>query len=1008
MSISASVRTDRPSRETEDARPEGPRRALERLALERHARARPEIEPPFVGRTAELVALRRGLQRTLRGLGSLWVVTGAPGIGKTRLLGELAAVGRQGGFRVYERLSSWEGQDPLLPWMGLLAPWIDATVGPHRGESTSEARRGRRPRRGGRSPDLTALEILDALEVASTVSPLLILIDDLHRSDTYSIRFLRLLGRQIATRRIMVVVTGRSEPSTPYPPRARLLAEVTEELRIAGRLHDLELGGLGEDAAVRLVTEVLRDLRPARRWSVAQLASLTRVADGNPYFLRELATNIAAESRSLRGPADDERRLGVGARGLPELPGTLEDAIRVRLEQLPSDDRKLLAVAAAVGVAFRVEDLAVALGRRAGPLRWELDHGSLGKWPLRRGDLDPGAYTFRHPLLRRVAVELVSPAQRRRFAAQLAQVWSVRHPDDLAALARFYSESDQPTAGRAIVDRLIARSIHQHEYGSLEQLLSWKQAVEGGGARGHQNFRASLLRTLRALRPDSPLEIAPLCLRYLDLSPPEPDRSIVEAWYIYDLLFVDRPLAARRLERLREHLLGPTGRPHPEARLALEHCEVALHLARGEFDAARSILRKRIDHLRDQGAAFERMLLVRAWVTICLHSDRLAEAGRWVRAGQRIARRAGLGGSATALGLIEVQAAIQHHRGNLRRAARIAAAVARRCTELGAIPRATRIWHNVGASHVMLGDFSRARDAYGEELRLARRWGLTGAEGSALACLGECELADGRPNEAEPYYRRALPLLETAPHSEAFAVVARTGLADILVEQGRLDDAEDQVRQAETQSRHSFEWTVLQVNQVKALVIERRGNVPAARRLLRRSLARTSEPTLRFVRLELLAALARLERRAGRPEAAAAWERRARVEAARTHRTGRLESLLRARPGRADPATGRGRGPPAVSPRLVPSGSVAHRTLATFDRVGAIAGGALDAEVVPPSFTQAGVAHELGLPRESIVRTLHRLVDRGMLVEVRRRVEGAPRTQKVYLLTPRGRRSIGR
>jgi len=165
---------------------------------------------------------------------------------------------------------------------------------------------------------------------------------------------------------------------------------------------------------------------------------------------------------------------------------------------------------------------------------------------------------------------------------------------------------------------------------------------------------------------------------------------------------------------------------------------------------------------------------------------------------------------------------------------------------------------------------------------------------------------------------------------------------------------------------------------------------------------------MRSQRFETLAALARLERTAGRPAAALSWEQELRHEGRRLGLEARVEILLRERPTpsrgpspRARPTemdrTGEARGS-----LLAAGGHLSNRVLGALSRAGAVADGPLDREVVPSAFTQAGIADELGIPRGSLVRSLLRLVDRGAVEQVRRRTDRGTRSVKVYLLTQKG------
>ena len=85
-------------------------------------------DSPFVGREPELAALREALASALDGHGRIMLVTGEPGIGKTRTSEEILAVAREGGAEVlWGRCQEWEGAPAYWPWLQILRRYVERT-----------------------------------------------------------------------------------------------------------------------------------------------------------------------------------------------------------------------------------------------------------------------------------------------------------------------------------------------------------------------------------------------------------------------------------------------------------------------------------------------------------------------------------------------------------------------------------------------------------------------------------------------------------------------------------------------------------------------------------------------------------------------------------------------------------------------------------------------------------------------------------------------------------------
>ncbi|HXS44549.1 MAG TPA: ATP-binding protein, partial [Solirubrobacteraceae bacterium] len=204
---------------------------------------------PFVGRIHELAELESALEEAGSGRGSLVLVTGEPGIGKTRLMSELARLGSQRGMRVATG-RCWEegGAPPYWPWLqvirtlgGDLEELVVAT-------GSGSARSAMMPQ-GGR---LRLFDTVGAfLSEACGARPVVVVLDDLHAGDEPSLLLLRYLGEALAEARILLVASYREADK-----RVRELSDVFAELARVGRRIPLRgLAPADIEAYVATVTE---------------------------------------------------------------------------------------------------------------------------------------------------------------------------------------------------------------------------------------------------------------------------------------------------------------------------------------------------------------------------------------------------------------------------------------------------------------------------------------------------------------------------------------------------------------------------------------------------------------------------------------------------------------------------------------------------------------------------------------------------------------------------------
>ena len=281
-------------------------------------------------REHELAELLGRRSAALAGHGALALVTGAPGIGKTRLAEELAARARQDGHRVlWGRGVEDQGAPPLWLWRRILGAvggddaWGQLTRG-----VTAE---------GARSDDLSAARYraaaaaVDAITTAADQAGLLLVLEDLQWADEASLFLLHELAAELPVSRLLVLATSREATDDPWRAALGDLARLPV-------VHMLRLGALDEAALAGI-------LRAAGVTVTPELARLVDAhSGGNPLHVTTLARLLVSEPG---GPLDEHtlaRIVGSSA----EVSGL----VRSLLRGLDDDTAAVLAAASVLGEAF--------------------------------------------------------------------------------------------------------------------------------------------------------------------------------------------------------------------------------------------------------------------------------------------------------------------------------------------------------------------------------------------------------------------------------------------------------------------------------------------------------------------------------------------------------------------------------------------------------------------------------------------------------------------------------
>jgi hypothetical protein len=335
---------------------------------------------PLLGRDAE-VELLEGIQE---GGGAL-VLSGEPGIGKSRLLAVAAALARERGFTVLT--ATGVQSEAHLAFAGLhqlLRPLRFRTADlPAAQRATLDAAFGLSQEQAPERFRI-AMAVLDLLGEAAAGAPLLVVAEDAQLLDRSTMEVLAFVARRLQSDPIVLLAAVREG----YP-----------SLLVDAGVPKYRLGGLALAEAMTLLDASAPRLSPVIR------GRLLSEAAGNPLALMELPITAA--------------RLEPVASGSLPLTQRLEQAFAARVSDLPQATRLLLLVAA-LSDGERLSEILEAAGAVAGR--------TVGVDLLEPAaeaaivDLDLRSVRFRHPLIRSAVCQSASVVQRRRVHEALAEV----------------------------------------------------------------------------------------------------------------------------------------------------------------------------------------------------------------------------------------------------------------------------------------------------------------------------------------------------------------------------------------------------------------------------------------------------------------------------------------------------------------------------------------------------------------------------------------------------------
>jgi class 3 adenylate cyclase len=458
----------------------------------------------FVGRDREIEQLKERLADAFSGLGSVVMVVGEAGIGKTRLLQEFGTYARLRGAQVLWG-AAYEGEArlPYGPLAEALRDYVSRTSVETLRLAVTEGSSVLAPLAPGlktKLPDLPEpppvaaeaeayrlfQEVTEFLKKASTSAPLLLVLEDLQWADKGSCSLLQHLARRLAGSRMLVAISCREAELEPSHP----IREALPHLRRESGFWELPLKGLRESEVKELITVLAEH-------DVAQplVLALHQETEGNPFFIQETLKHLIETEVLYQEEGRWTSKAAISDIGLPE---SVREVMERRLAGLSEDCRRLLQVGAVLGRRF-----SLSLAQRVADLDEEVIlravEEALAAQVVREQRQERRTYyQFTSTLLRQNLHGRLSAPRRERMHLRAARALEEAYPDRLedyaAELAYHYREAGEGAPAETAY-RWTVKAAQQAlaAYAPAEAVPLYRSALELAEAVGLSQGEKALL-----------------------------------------------------------------------------------------------------------------------------------------------------------------------------------------------------------------------------------------------------------------------------------------------------------------------------------------------------------------------------------------------------------------------------------------------------------------------------------------------------------------------------------
>ncbi|MDP6512568.1 MAG: protein kinase, partial [SAR202 cluster bacterium] len=438
----------------------------------------------FVGRHQEMGDLKAALEDALSGRGRMVTLVGEPGIGKTRTAQELVTYAGLRGVQVlWGRCYEDRGMPPYWPWVQAIRSYMqDSDPEQLRSEMGSGAadiaeiisdvrdRFPDLPTPHLAEPDQVRFKLFDAvttfLKNASQKQPIMLVLDDIHWSDTPSLLLLEFVARELSGTRLLLVGTYRDMELNRRHPLAQTLGELTRE-RLFQRVL---LRGLSPDDISHFIESASGINPPA-----GLVSAVHTQTEGNPLFVTEVVRLLVQENQLTQDQRDTKS-------WTVRIPEGVREVIGRRLDRLSERCNETLTIASVIGRDFGLDQLDALIEDISQDRLLDVLDEALSARVIEELSDAAGRYQFSHALIQETLSEELSLTRRTRLHARIAE-----------SLEGLYGADAEANAAE------LAHHFTQAETVLGKEKLVRYSIVAGERAIGSNAFEEALVHFQRAL-----------------------------------------------------------------------------------------------------------------------------------------------------------------------------------------------------------------------------------------------------------------------------------------------------------------------------------------------------------------------------------------------------------------------------------------------------------------------------------------------------------------------------
>ncbi|MBK5292110.1 MAG: protein kinase [Acidobacteriia bacterium] len=471
------------------------------------------IRIPLIGRDAERIELLRQMEDALAGRGSLAMIGGEPGIGKTHLIGEiLAEARRRGAMAFIGHCYEMEGAPPYVPFVEMLE--YGARVTPPDtfryavGDAAPEVAK-LMPELRRMFPDIPpAIELppeqqrrflfnayRDFIDRSARLTPIVAVFEDLHWTDEPTLLLLQHLAQTASTTPILMIGTYRDVELEVTRPFAKTLESLVRQ-KLATRISLRRLPVTGVEAMLAAMS------------GQTPPPSLARVVfeetEGNPFFVEEVFRHLAEEGKLF-----DEKgawRAGLRVDQL-QVPEGVRLVLGRRLDRLGEEARRVLTTAAVVGRSFSLRLLEDLENRQPDAALEAVEEAERAHLVVAEPAGRETRYRFVHELVRQTLSGALSLPRRQRLHGRVADAIERVYAASLDSHASVLSHHLYQAGAAADPDKTVqyltlaaqratASAAHEEALSHLDNALSLMEEERSGRMAELQVQRATALRSL--------------------------------------------------------------------------------------------------------------------------------------------------------------------------------------------------------------------------------------------------------------------------------------------------------------------------------------------------------------------------------------------------------------------------------------------------------------------------------------------------------------------------------